>query len=768
MNQTIQLQRRDHSAALAHMSPDIQGKIPAELKEIPQWITWKAGPLELDGKFEKTPKGKDGTSHEWQRPHQWCSFDDALAAANRRGHSGVGLVLPARIADGSHLVALDYDNVDLTPSVGNTRLDEIKAAHKQFKSPYIEESPSGKGLRMFVRGEDSIPPISASNPLGGKDELFCASGRWVTVTGRKLGGTGVPEATTEIQNLAVLLKERAALRNERVKNPKLTQTPKVSGESGAPLSPLMHLIFKSWPGWPEQKMRDGDGREAMMLAYAGYLRGKGHQQADIERLCIEANKQRYEDLLDDEVVLDRARRFKGKETGISIAKSEWTAVTEARPAWVAELNNRFAEVRMGSSVLILDDKTPVETPSGIRFGPGYLDVQAFRQMHNGHYASNPSSESKPQPIANAWLSHPARRQYQGAIFSPGTNTPDNILNLWSGYAVEPTAGDVQPWLRVLSRVAPESDTRAYVLDWLAYKVQNPGEVPGTILLVKGAKGSGKNSLFEPVVRFFGAYGRVFDDAEQIAGRFTGHLQTVAFAVLDEALFTGNPQQADRIKSRVTATSMTFEAKGRDPVPGVNRCAYVSLSNHNHVWQATLDERRAVVIEASDGLINDRGFWSTYHAWLGGTGPAALLHYLQHLDVSSFDPRIIPKGTALRQQIEQTALRDPAVAWWHTVLSEGAIPNRNWMRISLADNDPTEVNKSALRESFMESTPRAQAGDWSGVMRKLRGWVGAGGLIEVKRGTDGARVRMVVLPSLLELRKTFEEAVGICVVGEADE
>jgi hypothetical protein len=760
MSQPQQLQSLGHQAALAYLHPDIVNVVPAELQEISQWVTWEAGDMDDAGKFEKLPRGKDMTGKKWQKPQQWYSFSEAIAAAERLRHAGVGIVLPALLADGSHLVALDYDSVDLETSVLiNPRLDEIKASHKKLKSPYIEESPSGKGLRLFVRCANSIPQISVPNPLGGKDELFCASSKWVTLTGRKLGGTGVKEATSEINTLADVLSKRIDNKNK----PKGAKKTKARGESGGTLSPLMDQIFTGWTGWSEQKLCDNDGRESKMLSYAGYLRAMGHQQADIERLCLEANNEHYEDLLQDDVVLDRARRFTEKKSELD---TESEKVTEARPAWVINLNRRFAEVRMGSSVLILDDQTPMETPSGMRFGPGYLDVQAFRQMHNGSYVPREISESKPQSIANAWLSHPARRQYQGAVFSPGKKTPNDILNLWSGYSVEPAAGDVQLWLRVLQHVAPDSETRAYVLQWLAFKIQNPGEVPGTILLVKGGKGSGKNSLFEPVVRIFGAHGRVFDDAEQIAGRFTGHLQTVAFAVLDEALFTGNHQQGDRIKSRVTASSMTFEAKGRDPVQGVNRCAYVSLSNHSHVWQATLDERRAVVVETSDDLINDMSFWKKYHIWLGGDGPAALLYYLQNLDVSSFDCRVIPKGTALREQIEHTALRDPAVAWWNTVLTEGAIPYRNGMRIILADDKTTEVSKSALRESFSEFSSRAQAGDWSRVMRKLKGWVG--GLVEVKRGTEGNRQRMVVLSNLSDLRKKFEGAVGVIVAGETYE
>ena len=108
-------------------------------------------------------------------------------------------------------------------------------------------------------------------------------------------------------------------------------------------------------------------------------------------------------------------------------------------------------------------------------------------------------------------------------------------------------------------------------------------MPDTILIFKGAKGTGKNSLFDPLILLFGRHAMLADDPELIAGRFTWHLMSLSFAVLDEAVFIGDPKQADRVKSRVTAKTMHYEQKGMDPVQGVNRCAFVMLTNHQYVW-----------------------------------------------------------------------------------------------------------------------------------------------------------------------------------------
>ena len=434
------------------------------------------------------------------------------------------------------------------------------------------------------------------------------------------------------------------------------------------------------------------------------------------------------------------------------------------PDWVAELNPRFALVRHGSKMVIVDMQTPSMTGRGVVLSVGYLDVAAFRQLLNGRFAPIQKAGDKPRNLADAWLSHAARRQYAGLAFAPGETLPADVLNLWQGFAVGPLAGDVAPWLEVLAALVPDDADRRYVLRWLAWKVQNPGGVPDTLLIFKGAKGTGKNSLFDPLVLLFGRHAMLADDPELIAGRFTWHLMSLAFAVLDEAVFIQDPRQADRIKARVTAKTMHYEQKGMDPVQGVNRCAYVMLTNHEYVWQATNDERRAVVLQVGEALRGNLEFWGRYHAWAEGPGPAALLHYLQGVDLTGFNPRQIPKGEALRLQVEQTALRTPAAAWWHQCLSEGAIRWRDGAdRVAyLKDEGETEIDRAALRLSYEQSAAgRARAhSEWPAIARKLNEWAGASGVRKVRPRTDGGRERRDVFSALPELRAAFTTATNI--------
>ena len=451
------------------------------------------------------------------------------------------------------------------------------------------------------------------------------------------------------------------------------------------------------------------------------------------------------------------------KAGGSLAGEASATASELEPE-IARLNTRFALARVGGKMLAVDFCTPQVTARGVQYRLGFLELGGFRAMHAGEYLRR---GGRPRPLAEAWLSHSQRRQYEGVVYAPGDELPPKILNLWQGFSVEPCQGDVSPWLRLLGALIPSAAERDYALRWFAWKVQNPGGVPDTLLVLTGTKGTGKNSLVEPLLDMFAPHSMLADDPELIAGRFTWHLMSLSFAVLDEAVFVGDPRQADRIKSRVTAKTMYYEQKGADPVAGVNRCAYVMLTNHAHAWAATTDERRAVVIEAGTGLRGNLQFWTEYHGWLREGGVAVLLDYLQKVDVSGFNPRAIPRGEALRRQTELTALRDPAAAWWFQCLTEGVIRWREGGtdRVALLPEDAEAViDRTALRLSYEQSAAaRSRTGaDWASVARKLAGWVGPHGVRKVRAREGEMRAWREVLAPLPSLKSAFTEATHITV------
>ena len=309
-------------------------QIPEQLRTLPQAITWVAGsPNPVTGKFNKYPKGKDGTGDGWPKPEQWVgTFGEALQQAQVRRHSGPGLVLPA-LVDGCHLVALDWDGIDFEDT---ERMGEIMQAWEDLGRPYMEKSPSGKGLRAFVLSTVSVRDASRARVGGGKDELFCSSaGRWITVTGDVFRAGGLPEATDAAVALSGSWNQDKPARATGT-----TGTARLRGLSTQNSKPMMlsHLTSSGGFEWPDVPLQDGDGREEMMLRYAGHLRSqKTYSQGQIEELCLAANVRHYSDPLAESVVLDRAQRYMESPDDQVVVAAEtdgWGALVDLPPKFL--------------------------------------------------------------------------------------------------------------------------------------------------------------------------------------------------------------------------------------------------------------------------------------------------------------------------------------------------------------------------------------------------------------------------------------------------
>ena len=156
---------------------------PEPLRNLPAWLVWKFEPLEGGGKPRKVPyyanggrrRGVQGSPEDRR---QLVTFDIARAAAARRGFAGVGF---ATLADWG-VCALDFDGcVDQ----GRVRTEVLAAV----EGTYAEISPSGTGVRAFVRGAFGNNKDVATGQVFGL-EVFSTAG-FVTVTGQALPLVGM-------------------------------------------------------------------------------------------------------------------------------------------------------------------------------------------------------------------------------------------------------------------------------------------------------------------------------------------------------------------------------------------------------------------------------------------------------------------------------------------------------------------------------------------------------------------------------------------------
>jgi len=159
-------------------------KIPNELKKLKQWVCWKA--VVRDGRETKMPiNATTGRPAKSNDPATWTDFESACDGAVGLGASGVGFCFSE--ADG--LVGIDLDAcIDAKGKIAEWALIILARI-----DCYAEISPSGRGLKIWCRGE--IDKGYKKN-LGEKDEEVgkapgievYTTGRYFTVTGERWEG----------------------------------------------------------------------------------------------------------------------------------------------------------------------------------------------------------------------------------------------------------------------------------------------------------------------------------------------------------------------------------------------------------------------------------------------------------------------------------------------------------------------------------------------------------------------------------------------------
>ena len=169
---------------------------PAECRALPCWVLWKLEHVEGQEKPTKVPYGvNDREKCDITKPWNWASFDDAVAAYNGGGFTGIGFCFHPMHP---------YCGIDLdatTDPVVTGIHDEIARACNS----YTELSPSGNGRHIIIKGD------VGKGAKYGATEIY-SQDRYFTVTGNVIHNVPVCERYAEATAIA---EELRALQSQR-------------------------------------------------------------------------------------------------------------------------------------------------------------------------------------------------------------------------------------------------------------------------------------------------------------------------------------------------------------------------------------------------------------------------------------------------------------------------------------------------------------------------------------------------------------------------
>ncbi|PQO46718.1 DUF3987 domain-containing protein [Blastopirellula marina] len=164
--------------------------IPAELVAAKQWVLWRYETR--NDKPTKVPYSVTGAKASTVDPMTWATFGEVLADVDepQAGWNGVGFVFTPED---------DFIGIDLDDCLDDEGQPFPWAAEIiEGFATYTEISPSGKGVKLFFKGEFPLDRgRKVQREEGGAIEVY-TKGRYFTVTGERFGDVSeVATASTE-------------------------------------------------------------------------------------------------------------------------------------------------------------------------------------------------------------------------------------------------------------------------------------------------------------------------------------------------------------------------------------------------------------------------------------------------------------------------------------------------------------------------------------------------------------------------------------------
>src|SRR6516165_3901435 len=217
------------------MATILAKNIPDKLKQLRQWVLWR---YEIrDGKLTKVPYTAVGYRASVTNPEHWSTFEHVLAIwrAQRVRCDGIGFVF----ATDDGYSGADLDNI--YPSDAADCAPWAEDIIQRFGDTYAEESPSGKGLKIWVRAR--APRCGRWIIEGGAIELYDRN-RFFAMTGRSNGIVVVTDHQQDIELLVANLDRFSGRSGDHSDKPARTIGQKIPAGQRHPM--LVSLAGTLW------------------------------------------------------------------------------------------------------------------------------------------------------------------------------------------------------------------------------------------------------------------------------------------------------------------------------------------------------------------------------------------------------------------------------------------------------------------------------------------------------------------------------------------
>lgn len=279
----------------------------------------------------------------------------------------------------------------------------------------------------------------------------------------------------------------------------------------------------------------------------------------------------------------------------------WSATPAARGSAGQPGGGEQGERRQAQSVMDLDDVVERFVPLDDGTGDYVFDTWTKKiakrsQMIALLPAGVRGDDIKRHPI---WITRGAYFLEQVG-FDPSMGNERIKLNMWQGWPIKPSRGqcdNILDHIRFLVSAEENADeVFNFILDSLAFPLQNPGVKLASAMIFHGDQGSGKSLIFDTVMSKI--YGATFKKISQrrIENQFTDWARNRLFVVIEEISASSDIWHIKgEFKDMVTSDTFDINDKNEKWVEQRNMINFVLLSNEQMPIPLENGDRRHLVV-----------------------------------------------------------------------------------------------------------------------------------------------------------------------------
>lgn len=285
-------------------------------------------------------------------------------------------------------------------------------------------------------------------------------------------------------------------------------------------------------------------------------------------------------------------------------------------------------------------------------------------------------------MVRMWKSSERRRtvRLDDVVFDPTmTCDPETTVNLYDGMAMVPKKGDVSPILelvRFLTSRASQDETECehvmhWLLQWLAYPLQNPGAKLRTAVVMHGDEGAGKNFLFDIMVAIYGKYGALVGQ-DELEDKFNDWRSCKLFVVGDEVSSRAElVHNKNRLKALITSPTVQINPKNLARREEKNQMNIVFLSNELQPLALDNSDRRYLVVYTPRAKSPE--YYRALGEWRDSGGAQAFYQYLLDYPLEGFHPYSPAPMTDAKKALIEVNQKSPEQFWQQWAEGELDLP-----------------------------------------------------------------------------------------------